>query len=574
MFSLAVQNDTPERKIVPVEFKPRAYQRDALEAYWKCRDEHRGVMFELFTGAGKTPVAAQVAKRLGGESKRTLFVCNRRVLGIQSLDVLSKFSGYDWELEQAENRADRFGKKPVVALVQTMQGDRLQSWPRNAFDQIIGDEIHRLMGKEYRKVFEHFDQAKILALTATPDGAKGYGDFVTHTAFRMDLLDAIQGAWAVPFRFRYFTADNFDLDSIDWKRTKEGGDFDLGQLDENIAKISGEIRKAAFQLCGDLRTLVRCPGVQSVKTTTDALNEIKPGCARMIYGEMDDREKFENIETHKAGGFQFLVSCMMIGEGYDDKRVQCLLNARPMTKRHDAVQWWGRGARLWEGIGEIENETERRAAIASSPKPECLVIELNAKCKHELVHPITVFGREFDDAVKKAAKKNLASGDGDIQDALKRAIEEVDRRRARAAAAAAAKVSLKETSPDEPPPRLTSSGEHALTPKQEKTFKALGIPYDETTTKAHANKLIGAEWASRKAGDPDCRSHITQPCKCRRCLVGYRHREFLARWVGVKSPWGMRLSTYDNLVREWKLGGRLKLSPETIGRIVSEGKSK
>lgn len=530
-------------------------------------------MFELFTGAGKTPIAGQIAKRLADEGKRTLFVCNRRVLGIQSLEELSRVTGYSWELEQAENRADRYGRNPVVALVQTMQGDRLKSWPADSFDQIIGDEFHRLMGKEYRKVFEHFSKAKILALTATPDGAKGYGSFITHTAYKMDLIDAIDRAWAVPFTFRYFTA-GVDLDSIDWRRTKEGGDFDLGQLDENIAGISAEIRKAAFELCGDLRTLVKCPGVKSVISTTDAINEIKPGAARMIYGDMDDREKVENIRDHKAGRFQFLVNCAMLGEGYDDKYVQCLLNARPTTKRHDAIQWWGRVSRLWEGIGSIEDETERRLAIEASPKPRGLVIELNAKCRHDLVSPVTIFGKDLGESTRRLARKKLEASGGDVQDALKRATEEINRRRARAAAAAAAKVKLEEIQPQEPPPKLTSSGEHALTPKQEKTFKALGIPYDETTTKAHANKLIGAEWAARKAGDPDCRSHITQPCKCRRCLVGYRHREFLARWVGVKSPWGMRLNTYDRLVNEWKSGGKLQLSPETIGRIVSEGKSK
>jgi superfamily II DNA or RNA helicase len=550
VWTLAVPNDPgpPARILKPR--KPRAYQREALDAYWKCRDSHRGVLFEIFTSAGKTYLASEIARDLGTQGKRTLFLCNRRVLGYQSLEELAAGTGYEWELEQAENRADRNGRAPVVALVQTMSGERLLSWPRDAFDQIIADEVHRLMGPVYRKVFEHFSGAKILGLTATPDGAKSYGDLFTHTAYSMDLIEAIDKAWAVPFRFRYFTAD-VDLDSIDWKRSKEGGDFDLGQLDENIAGIASQIRKAYFDYC-DGPTLIRCPGIKSVIATTDAINEIQPGRARMIYGEMDDRDKEANISGYKEGAFPALVSCQMIGEGFDAPATRFLLNARPTTKRHDAVQWWGRGARLVNReIGAIEDMDERRSAIASSIKPHCLAIELNAKCRHDIVSPFTVFGGAFSDEVQKKAKKKRPSTEFSVQDVMSRVAEEIDRRKARAAAAAAAKVNLKEHQPEEPPPRLTSAGEHALEPWQEKKLREFGIPFDDQTTKAKATKLIRGEFLCRKKG-----------------LCDYRQREFLARWVGIQKPWGTSVETGKRLTDAWRANGKRRLTSGQIAEAL------
>ena len=50
-----------------------------------------------------------------------------------------------------------------------MRDKRLAQFSRNYFDTIIIDEAHHAISDSYQKVTEHFSNAKILGVTATPD---------------------------------------------------------------------------------------------------------------------------------------------------------------------------------------------------------------------------------------------------------------------------------------------------------------------------------------------------------------------------------------------------------------------
>jgi hypothetical protein len=244
----------------------------------------------------------------------------------------------------------------------------------------------------------------------------------------------------------------------------------------------------------------------------------------------------------------------MVREGYDDKYVQALLSAKPTTNRADAVQWWGRGARLWSGIGEIDEMEQRRAAIAASPKPECLVIELNAKCEHELANPVTIFGQAFTEAEQKTAKNELAKkGGGDPLKALQDAREELAAREARKKAAGLARVQLREERDRErlANERRTSAGDLALTPGQERRMNDFGIPFDENTTKAKASELLRKEFFAQSKG-----------------WAVYKTRVALEQKVGVHSAWALPLDVCHQLRAAWIANGRQKLKPMQINSII------
>lgn len=546
--------DPAARRVTSVRRRPRSYQTAGIAAYEASRlPAPAGSLFVLFTGGGKTFIAGDIAKR---EEGRVLFVVNRTTLGRQSLTKLQEDTGKAWELEQADSWASVNGKANVVTLIQTLQQPkRFERFAPDAFSLIIVDEVHRFMAPSRRRPLEYFTGARKLGLTATPDGTKGYKPLFETVAFHMPLADAIEQAWSTPIDFQPYACD-VSLDSVKWK----GGDFTPGELDKILAQAAAPIATAAIEKCGDLRTLVYCPGVKTAIATTDAINERRPGSARVIYGVQDAAEgkgtNAANIAAHKRGWFQYLVSVAMIGEGYDDENVGCILLARPMGKRADFEQAVGRGTRLYPGLGDIEDMEARRAAIAASPKPTCLVVDLACvSLKHELVGPVDILGGNYTEQEKKEAKKSLEkAGGGDPMEALKAAREELARRAMRAAAAKEAKVKLRAIKKPEEPQRLTNAGEYALTSGQERKLAEYKIPFDANTTKNEAQKLIGFEKLCEKNG------------WCR-----YHQREFLGVQCGVENSRAWPVEKGKRVADAWKAGGKLRLTAEQIRRAI-EGK--
>src|SRR5699024_7194210 len=119
-----------------------------------------------------TFTASEVIKRRF-EAGRVLWLAHREELLTQGKDAIEAHTGLTCGIEKAEQRAAThsfFGADDVVVgSVQTLQGQRLQRFGREHFATVIVDEAHHATSKTYRAILEHFDGAKVLGLTATPD---------------------------------------------------------------------------------------------------------------------------------------------------------------------------------------------------------------------------------------------------------------------------------------------------------------------------------------------------------------------------------------------------------------------
>jgi hypothetical protein len=74
--------------------------------------------------------------------------------------------------EQADSHAD-LSDAVVVGSIQTLHVARLERLPVALFKTIIMDETHRLAAATYRRILEHFSEAKVLGITATPGPKRG-----------------------------------------------------------------------------------------------------------------------------------------------------------------------------------------------------------------------------------------------------------------------------------------------------------------------------------------------------------------------------------------------------------------
>ncbi len=516
----------------------RPYQTKAVEGTFFALNTAPSTLLVMATGLGKTVVAAHIAMRAKG---RVLFTAHLDTLVTQSLLELQTMTGRPWEREQGPDRATRSagsgrGKSVVASIATLMQEKRLTSFAPDAFDIVIVDEAHHYLSPAYMKVIRYFldGGARVVGLTATPDRAdkKAMGKLFASVACDppLDIGFGVDEAWLSPIEWRPIDAD-VNLDSIPSVR----GDLDQGLLDEAIALVIVPIIRVALEKVGDRRTIVFTPGVKAAHAAAEALNKERPGCARAIDGKMEREDKRAVIAEHKAGGFQFLINCGVLVEGYDDAKVICMIDAAPTKSRSRCAQKVGRITRPWPGCAESATVEGRAAAIAASPKPAAVWIDLTFNgSKHKLASPVDLLGGSYDEKERKKAEKLLKKdGGGDVKDALKRARAQI------VAAALRAKVKLLERGALNPlkqkAPTLDPKG-----PPTEGTIRRLrefGVPTDGLTHET-AHGLLRREFFAAKMRWPN-----------------FAAREAIQRNIGVNT-WGMSADKAKRIVRRWRWAGR------------------
>lgn len=91
----------------------------------------------------------------------------------------------------------------MAGSVQTLMRDRrLAQFPPDYFDAIIIDEAHHCLSGGYQKVLRHFEGAKVLGVTATPDRGdmRDMGEYFESLAYEYTLPKAIKSGYLCPIK--------------------------------------------------------------------------------------------------------------------------------------------------------------------------------------------------------------------------------------------------------------------------------------------------------------------------------------------------------------------------------------
>lgn len=388
----------------------RPYQSeaiDAIRARYAARD--RSTLLVLPTGCGKTVVFSEIARRVVDKGGRVLVGAHREELITQADEKLRAVApDLRVEIEMAEQRASERAQV-VVASIQSIARDaRLSRWARDHFRLIVIDEAHRAVGSMYRKVLDHFEPARVLGVTATPDRLDkvALGAVFDSVAFTYEIRQAIADGFLVPIR--QLRADvSLDLSGI---RTK-GGDLDEAELERAVLEQLQSIAAAIVEKAGSRQTVAFTPRVQSAHALAVLLEQIAgEGRAAAIDGGTDRAVRADVLERFKRGEIQFLTNCALFTEGWDCPSVSCVAMARPTKSRALYTQCIGRGTRLHPG------------------KRDLLALDFGGNAgRHRLVNPLDVLGGDLPAEVKKRAEELLAEDDELAADeALEQAQAELD----------------------------------------------------------------------------------------------------------------------------------------------------
>ncbi|WP_334104910.1 DEAD/DEAH box helicase, partial [Muricomes intestini] len=233
----------------------RPYQqesRDAIFSQWD--DGIKKTLLVLPTGCGKTIVFARVAEQCVQNGDRVLILAHRGELLEQAADKIAKATGLGCATEKAEETCMGSWFRIVVGSVQTlMRAKRLSQFPEDYFSTIIIDEAHHSISDSYQRVLEHFPDAKVLGVTATPDRGdmKNLGNVFESLAYEYTLPKAIKEGYLSPIKAVTIPL-TMDLTGVG----TQGGDYKVGDLGTALDPYLYNIAEEMQKYCADKKTVV------------------------------------------------------------------------------------------------------------------------------------------------------------------------------------------------------------------------------------------------------------------------------------------------------------------------------
>lgn len=324
----------------------RYYQQEAREAVQKAHRSARGALVCLPTGTGKSRLAGSIAWDHAVTGSKVLILCPTITLTQQMYEDIRKL-GLSVGIEQADNRVARPLPAVTIACVHSMRGARLASFGRDEFGLVVSDEAHRSISPLYAGVFAHFESARLLGLTATPDRSDGVSlaNVFTELAYEMSMLRAISEGWLTPLRFKT-AITNFDAKAL---RTV-AGEVDPGSVAKEIVR-SGLLHEAAntlAELAEGERTVAFLPTVASSKAFVAELIARNISAAH-IDGTTPTTVRDETFKLFVDGHLRVLSNVGCLVEGWDCPAASVIALLNPTKSRSRVCQMVGRGTRLLPG---------------------------------------------------------------------------------------------------------------------------------------------------------------------------------------------------------------------------------
>ncbi len=234
----------------------------------------------------------------------------------------------------------------------------LQQFPRDFFDMIIVDEAHHSPAASWQKVHEHFKDARVINMTATPfrgDAQEIQGDLIYRYPFKKatfkGYIKRITASYAAPSELE-FTAKGetriYTLDEV--LAMKEKDWFSRGiALSEpcNQTIVDNSLQRLEqLRETGTAHQLIAVACTVNHAKKIVALYEARGFKADLIYSEMDEDKKVDVKRRLTSGELDCIVQVQMLGEGFDHPKLSVAAIFRPFRTLAPYIQFVGRILRV------------------------------------------------------------------------------------------------------------------------------------------------------------------------------------------------------------------------------------
>ena len=357
--------------------EPQIEAYKVLYQYFKD-DQNREAIIQIPVGCGKSGIAAIVP--FGISRGRVLVIAPNLIIKdglFESLDVSNRQKCF-WRKRKILQDKDMVGgpytstldtgnistcekSHIVVSNVQQLATNPekwLTRFPKDFFDLIIVDEAHHSAAVSWKIVLEHFHNARVINMTATPfrsDKQKITGELVYRYPFKKATFNGyIKNikAWYVAPSELTFTAKGetktYSLDEVLTMKEKDW--FSRGIALSEICNQS--IVDNSLEKLEELRQTGTHHQLIAVACSVDHARSIRSLYAargfkaEVIYSQVDEEKKSDVMRMLKSGELDCIIQVQMLGEGFDHPKLSVAAIFRPFRTLAPYIQFVGRILRV------------------------------------------------------------------------------------------------------------------------------------------------------------------------------------------------------------------------------------
>jgi hypothetical protein len=234
-------------------------------------------------------------------------------------------------------------------------------------------------------------------LVGTPKGRLSKLEADLLERFEIGLVDLIRAKFLCPIKVRTVPV-KIDISNV----STRAGDFSEEELAAALEPVLEQIAEAIITYARNRKTLIFVPLIRIATQFAEILKQ-QGLAAEMISGVCTDRA--EKLVRFSTGETQILVNAMLLGEGYDEPSIDCVIVLRPTKIRSFFAQMVGRGTRIHPG------------------KDHLLLLDfLWISRQHNLAKPASLIAH--DENEQTALEMVLGEGGGDVEGDLVEALDE------------------------------------------------------------------------------------------------------------------------------------------------------
>lgn len=315
----------------------RDYQQQAVDALRGAfAAGKRAPLLCLPTGGGKTVIFSYITQSAVARQNRVMILVHRRELVQQTSETLESLGVSHGVIAAGKLMTE----EPVqIASVQTLV-KRLHKISEEP-TLIIIDEAHHAVAGSWAKIIDHFTEAKLLGVTATPmrlDG-RGLRGFFDQLVIGPSVKELIERGHLAPVR----------CFSIPRKLNRRaigisGGDFKAGQAAQALIEFNGDAVVEYKRHCPGKPAIVFCCTIAHAEFVADLFREAGYRSEHLSC-RLDHATRKKRVEQLGNGELDILTSCNVISEGTDIPVVTAAILLRPTESEALYLQQVGRALR-------------------------------------------------------------------------------------------------------------------------------------------------------------------------------------------------------------------------------------